>query len=191
MTDEQLIAKFNPANGSNLSAEDLELLHNLTDKQIDVLADAYPNTPNRRAYLRIYDKNLPANKQLYQLSTWQNIRNVRKFSAKKNLIPWDFFTTAQNLTAQLRAQKPTAKAGAVSPKKVVVDLTAKEAADELKNATGKPAAGKADEKKSPAKTAGKGGGGKGKKAAEAVTMNESANDSHDGGDGSETFTSGE
>jgi hypothetical protein len=132
MTNEQLIAKFNPANGSNLTAEDLETLRGLTDQQIDVLADAYPNKPTRRSYLRLYDTTLPANKQLFQLSTWQNLRNVRKFSNKKNLIAYDFHTTAQSLNQQARQQMAQRPGAAKPGPKVVVDLTAQEAADELK-----------------------------------------------------------
>jgi hypothetical protein len=150
MTNEQLIEKFNPQNGANLTAEDLEVLHSLTDEQIDVLAKAYPNQPNRRAYLRLYDKNAAPNKQLYNLSTWQNIRNLRKFNAKKNLIPWDFF----NVTAAAAAVTKNTQTipGAKSPRKVVVDMTAKEAAAELANQTAvpikpvKPAAKKATAK---------------------------------------------
>lgn len=129
MTNEQLIEKFNPLNGSNLSAEDLETLHNLTDEQIDVLANAYPNQPSRKAYLRLYDKNIKPEKQVYNLSTWQNLRNLRKFNAKKNLIAWDFFTVAGAARQPVKATAPVA--GAKTPRKVVVDMTAKEAAAEL------------------------------------------------------------
>jgi hypothetical protein len=137
MTNEQLIAKFNPLNGANVSAEDLEVMHALTDDQIDVLANAYPNTPNRRAYLRYYDKNVAPNKQVYNLGTWQNLRNLRKFNNKKNLIPWDFFNVAGAAKQPVKATTPVA--GAKSPKKVVVDLTAKEAAAELAKNVDKPA----------------------------------------------------
>lgn len=129
MTNEQLIEKFNPMNGANLTAEDLEIMHALTDEQIDVLANAYPNQPNRRAYLRYYDKNVAASKQMYNLGTWQNLRNLRKFNAKKNLIAWDFINVAAAAKQPVKAIAPVA--GAKSPKKVVVDLTAKEAAAEL------------------------------------------------------------
>jgi hypothetical protein len=131
MTNEQLIEKFNPANGANITPEDLETLHSLTDEQIDVLAKAFPNTPTRRAYLRLYDKNMTLEKQLYQLSTWQNLRNNRKFSSKKNLIAWDFFTTGTRVNATAHASAKNVKASATSPRKVVVDLTATEAAAEL------------------------------------------------------------
>lgn len=159
MTNEQLIEKFNPANGPLLTAEDLVMMRELTDEQINVLAEAYPNQPTRRSYLRLYDKQLPEDKQLYQLSTWQNLRNVRKFSAKKNLVAYDFFKVG----SMPAAVKKTAVPAKSSPKKVVVDLSAQEAAAELKkNLVDKPA------KTSPAKAstnkpkaaAGKASGGK-------------------------------
>ncbi len=129
MTNEQLIEKFNPANSGTLNAEDLEILRGLTDTQIDVLADAYPNKPTRRAYLRLYDTSLQPNKQLYQLSTWQNLRNVRKFSNKKNLVPYDFSATPASLTRQQMAARPAQQKSNV--KQVLVDLSATEAAAEL------------------------------------------------------------
>lgn len=131
MTNEQLIVKFNPANGSNVAAEDLAILRELTDEQIDILANAYPNVPVRKSYLRLYDKNIKPEKQLYQLSTWQNLRNVRKFSNMKNLIAWDFLVSAGKAPVNVKS------VGRLSPsmgKKVVVDLTAQEAADELTKA---------------------------------------------------------
>lgn len=176
MTNEQLIAKFNPANGANMTAEDLELLRALTDEQIDVLANAYPNTPTRRSYLRLYDKNLAPDKQLYQMSTWQNLRNVRKFSNRKSLIAYDFFTTTAKFTQQVRAQQ---KAGnkTAAPQKVVVDMSAKEAAEELKNLVDKkgPAEKKTAEPKTPkAPAANKNTAGKAQKAADLKSVDKSA-----------------
>jgi hypothetical protein len=132
MTNEQLIATFNPANAGNLSAADLEILKNLSDEQIGVLAQAYPNTPTRKPYLRLYDTKLAENKQLFQLSTWQNLRNVRKFSNMKNLKPYDFILPGNKLQTAKSSGKTGAAKTAGSPRKVVVDLTAKEAADLLK-----------------------------------------------------------
>jgi hypothetical protein len=129
MTNEQLIQKFNPLNAANLTPEDLEVMHGLTDQQIDVLANAYPNQPQRRSYIRYYDKNIPAAKQVFNLGTWQNLRNLRKFNNMKNLIPWDFFSPAGVARQPIKATAPAP--GAKSPKKVVVDMTAKEAAAEL------------------------------------------------------------
>lgn len=145
MTTEQLIAKFNPANAGNLNAQDLETMRQLTDEQIDELAKAYPNQPTRRPYLRLYDTSKAENKQLYNLSTWQNLRNVRKFSNMKNLVPYDFIATPGALQTHQRDQatRTIGKPGA-NPRKVVVDLTAQEAANELRAiAEKKPAPAKA------------------------------------------------
>lgn len=136
MTNEILLAKFNPVNAGNLSAEDTEILRNLTDAEIDLLADAYPNQPTRRAYLRLYDKNVKENAQFYNLSTWQNLRNNRKFSGKKNLIAWEMFVPGI-LAQPTRQAKTNSATSSASPRKVVVDLTAKEAADQLREATKK------------------------------------------------------
>lgn len=139
MTNEHLIAKFNPANVANLTAQDLLEMRALTDQQIDTLAKAYPNQPSRRAYLRLYDTTKPESKQIFNLSTWQNLRNVRKYSNMKNLVPYDFVATPGQFATQAREQisRVSGKAS-TSPKKVVVDLTAQEAAAELKANT-KPA----------------------------------------------------
>lgn len=125
MTTEQLTLKFNPANASQISAADLEEMRKLTDEQINILAEAFPNLPSRRSYLRLYDTNLKPHQQLYQLSTWQNLRNVRKFSNKKNLVAYDFFQVGRPVKQPVKTEKTQAK-------KVVVDLTAQEAADELR-----------------------------------------------------------
>lgn len=131
MTNEQLIEKFNPDNAGSLTAEDLETMRSLSDAQIEVLAKAYPNKPTRRVYLRLYDTTLPEKKQVYNLSTWQNLNNVRKFSNKKNLIPFDFKASPSLLSRQQHVQRLKA-VPSTSAKKIVVDLSAQEAAEELK-----------------------------------------------------------
>lgn len=132
MTNEQVITLFNPATADQLTASDLEIMRELTDEQIDALAHAYPNSPNRRSYLRLYDTKVPPNKQIYQLSTWQNLRNVRKFSNQKNLRPYDFLLRGNRVQTQTKVSG-LSKTSTSSPKKVVVDLTAQQAAEELRN----------------------------------------------------------
>lgn len=127
MTNEQLIVKFNPANAASITPDDLKIMHELTDEQIDILAEAYPNQPSRKSYLRLYDQNLKPDKQLYQLSTWQNLRNVRKFSQKRNLIAYDFYQVVKPQPRQAVTKVTPGK-----PQKIVVDMTAQEAADELR-----------------------------------------------------------
>lgn len=149
MTNEQLVAKFNPANAKNLTPEDFQIMRELTDAQLDTLAEAYPNTPSRRSYLRLYDTKIEANKQIYNLSTWQNLRNVRKFSNMKNLQAYDFFDPQMKI---VKAPEGITSAKA-SPRKQVVDLSATEAAAELaksiakKTAAEKPASEKTSAKK--------------------------------------------
>lgn len=141
MTTEQLLVKFNPANAGNMTAQDLLDMRNLTDQQIDALANAYPNQANRRPYLRLYDTTKADNKQLFNLSTWQNLRNVRKFSNMKNLVPYDFAASPSAFAQQQKANAGKVAGKAISsPKKVVVDLSAKEAAAELTAAISKKTA---------------------------------------------------
>jgi len=144
MTNEQLIEKFNP--GANLSAEDLVIMKGLTDEQISVLAKAYPNTPTRRSYIRLYDKNMKDHQQIYQLSTWQNLNNLRKYSNKKNLVAYDYKTphSKVNVVRPVAPAKVGAKAGPV--KRVIVDLSAQEAAAELTNLLKKDKSGEAKTK---------------------------------------------
>lgn len=133
MTNEELIAKYNPANARNLSQEDLANMRNLTTDQIRVLAEAYPNGARHKAYLVLHDTNVDDAKQMHNLSTWQNLYNVRKYSGLKNLVPASFrdiFTKPQpSAKAPVAARSGNLKN--VSARKVV-DLSAQEAADELK-----------------------------------------------------------
>lgn len=128
MTRDEIIARFAPTADPNFSPEELEVLHKLNDEEINALAEAYPNQPTRKSYVRLFDTNVKADKQIFQPTTWQNLRNLRKFSNQKHLIPWDFVTTVQ---ARRIAARPvnTPKA---QPKRVVVDMSAQEAAEELR-----------------------------------------------------------
>lgn len=135
MTKEQLIAKYNPANARNLSQADLDAMREFSTEQLKELAEAYPNNANRKPYLILHDNNVKEGKQLYPLSTWQNLYNVRKFSGMKNLVAHTFkelFTVArpQNRIAANRAGSSAGKPTTTARK--VVDLSAGEAADELK-----------------------------------------------------------
>lgn len=134
MTDSELIKKFNPEHASALTKADLVIMQNLTDAQIGVLAKAYPNTPNRKHYLVLYDKKVAENKQLYNLSSWVKLFNLRTGNNLKNWIPWSFWSIFQ----PDRTQKPSRQTGthtAVASARRVVDLSATEAAGELKKAT--------------------------------------------------------
>lgn len=188
MTNEQLIVKFNPASADQLTAEDLEVLRGLSDDQIDVLANTYPNTPSRRSYLRLYDTKLAADKQIYQLSTWQNLRNVRKFANQKNLRPYDFLLKGNRLQSKPSATG-TVKSMTSSPKKVVVDLTATQAAEELKNSLKVDKSGSESQPDTkpkttkPAPSKGKSGGKAKAKPAGEVVENSSIPDDQNFGSG--------
>lgn len=172
MTTDELVQKFNPANAVNLGEADLLQMRELTDEQITALAKAYPNDAQRKPYLILYDKNLAANKQLYQMSTWQNLNNVRKFANRKNLIPYTFevlFRAMRNPQTSRPAQRTTAPA-----RKVTVDLSAEAAARELNEAVTKRAAVSPSAKKSaPAATDGKVAAGK-KQPAKAAAPKKAA-----------------
>lgn len=131
MTTEALIEKFNPALAATLTPEDLETLRNLTDPEIAALAKAYPNDPQGRSYLVLSDKDVKAEKQLYQLSTWANLNSLRRFSGKKNLVPYGF-------RGHLRPRSVARASALQQPKRVPVDLTPREAAEELTKALNQP-----------------------------------------------------
>jgi hypothetical protein len=145
MTDQQLIEKFNPATAGNLSPEDIEILRALTDPQIAVLAKAYPNQPRMTMYLRYSDNRVAADKQILQRGSWQNLHNARKYSNATYLRPYDFILPGNK---QLTTRPAPGMKVAAAPARVQVDLTAQEAAEELrKNLT--PAAGNVDNTNQP------------------------------------------
>lgn len=133
MTNQELIAKYNPANVRNLSNEDIAAMRNLTTEQLKVLAEAYPNGPRNRAYLVLHDSNVAEDRQIGTLSTWPNLYNVRKFSNMKNLSALTFRelysrTPARRATANVSSGNANLKG--MSARKVI-DLSAGEAAAEL------------------------------------------------------------
>jgi hypothetical protein len=134
MTKEQLLAKYNPANARNLSQADLDAMREFTNDQLKELAEAYPNSANRKPYLILFDNNVKEGKQLFPLSTWQNLYNVRKFSNMKNLMAHTFkevFTVARPQN-RVTANRPGSSVGKqTTTARKVVDLSAGEAAAEL------------------------------------------------------------
>jgi hypothetical protein len=71
---------YNPANAASLTDEQITAMRSLSVEQIAELAKAYPNGPTGNSYLRLHDKNLADDKQIYPLSTWQNLHNLHKIS---------------------------------------------------------------------------------------------------------------
>lgn len=150
MTDEELIQKFNPATAGGLTDADLAIMRGLTTEQIAVLAKAYPNNGHQRPYLLLADASLPENKQLFPLSTWQNLHSLHKFHSKTNFSAYTFkalFKPAGKIPtiAGVRSDGPGGK---------VVDLSSKQAADLLRENFGGEKA-PAIEAKKPVKPAAK------------------------------------
>jgi hypothetical protein len=131
MDNAELIALYNPANAHNLTAEQVKAMAEITNDQLDALAKAYPNSANQRPYLVLHDNNVrEPNRQLYPLSTWQNLRNVRKMNGLNNLVPFTFRSLFSPSTAKTQQQLGGGRK--VAANKETVDLTAKEAAEELR-----------------------------------------------------------
>lgn len=129
MTNEELIQKFNPATAGGLTEADVATMRGLTTDQIGVLAKAYPNQGHLRPYLLLHDSAVPDNKQLYPLSSWQNLYNLHKYHSRKNFTAFTFkaLLTAPKKTPALRGLRP-----AVATAGKVVDLSSAEAAQLLR-----------------------------------------------------------
>lgn len=106
-----IIEKYNPINANQLSSEDIAKMQDFTDEEIKALAKAYPNKNMTGAYLVLFDENVK--NQIYPLSTWQNLANLRKFG-KNNYKAYTF-------RSLLKKSEPITGSGAVQAK--VIDLT--------------------------------------------------------------------
>lgn len=133
MTKQELIAKFNPANAQNLTEDDILAMRALTNEDLKVLAEAYPNAAQRKPYLVLHDANLPAAKQLRNLSTWKNLYNVRAMSNQKNLSAYTFRELWEAERVRRNPRKMAQKAPQAA-RPVQVDLSADEAAALLRGA---------------------------------------------------------
>lgn len=85
-----LVKLYNPANASALSEEDILGLRNLTSPQIKELANAYPNLTMQRAYLLIVDGSKAVDKQIPNLSTFENLWNLREKNGQKRYVAYNF-----------------------------------------------------------------------------------------------------
>jgi hypothetical protein len=88
MTD--IVKTYNPANASALSPEQIEGLRSLTSEQIKDQAKAYPNLTMQRAYLLIVDGSKPIDKQIPNLSTFENLWNLRERNGLKKYVAIGF-----------------------------------------------------------------------------------------------------
>lgn len=109
----EIVKIYNPANSDSLTSEQVQGLQSLTDDQLKELSKAYPNTAFSRAYILIIDKNKPIEKQIPNLSTFENLYNLRTRNGQKQYVAYAFRGGYKPTTV-----KP------VKPKKTeVVDLT--------------------------------------------------------------------
>lgn len=112
-----LIETYNPANAANLTEQEISAMQNLTKEEIAALAEAYPNSPQSNNYLLLIDKRLPADKQLYQMSSWKNLKDLLDL-AQTHFVAFGFRGAAQTI--------PQAVAD-MFPNKTVVDLSEEDA----------------------------------------------------------------
>lgn len=127
----ELTQLFDPANALSLTEADLEKMASLTDDEIKTLATAFPNKSNQQAYLILKDTKLPASKQLFPLSTWPNLWNLRKIGMK-NFVATSFkqifnkavtkmkIAAVQDLTVNDVKKAPGLKDQRPAPRKPVV-----------------------------------------------------------------------
>lgn len=92
-SNEDIVDVFNPENAAVLPVEVLAFMEHLTDSQIEALAKAYPNKPTGNTYLTLKDTNLK--KQLGQLSTWENLFNLRTKGGVKSFVAATFTSRYQ------------------------------------------------------------------------------------------------
>lgn len=105
-----LIQLYNPQNARALSSKEIEAMQHFSNEQIEELAKAYPNQPRGNNYLVLINTQLPANEQVYQLSTWQNLAALRRLN-QGHFSAYSFNTVFNN--------KDTPKVGVSLPAKVV------------------------------------------------------------------------
>lgn len=86
----EIVKLYNPANAASLTPEQIAGLRNLTSVEIKELANAYPNRTMERAYLLIVDSTKEESKQLPQLSTFENLWNLREKNAQRQFVAYGF-----------------------------------------------------------------------------------------------------
>lgn len=114
MTD--IVKLYNPANASALTADEILGLQELTSDQIKQLAKAYPNMTTQRAYLLIIDSSKAVDKQIPNLSTFENLWNLRELNGQKKYVAYQFRGT----------YKPKQVAAVKTIRREVVDLSDEE-----------------------------------------------------------------
>lgn len=138
MDNHELIQKFNPNNWQSLTDDDRKVLRELSTEQIGVLAKAYPDNPQKRSYLVLHDKKLTDNKQLYQMSTFEKLYNLRKYSNMSNFSVFDFLENWKQ--THIKQQPQGIRRVATQTTRVPVDLTPAQAKEIINKEVGKRAA---------------------------------------------------
>lgn len=85
-----LVKLYNPANAASLTPEQIAGLQELNSAQIKELAVAYPNMTMQRTYLLIIDSSKPLEKQLPNLSTFENLWNLREKNGLRKFVAYNF-----------------------------------------------------------------------------------------------------
>lgn len=115
MTD--LVKLYNPANADALTQEQIFALQKLTSPEIKELAIAYPNMVMQRAYLLIIDGKKPVEKQLPQLSTFENLWNLREKNGLRQYVAYGF-------KGSVKPRQVVNRAGSIRPRRSeVLDLS--------------------------------------------------------------------
>lgn len=117
----ETIDLYAPKNASSLTQEQVIAMQSFSKEELEELADAHPNTGTRGAYLVLYDKSKPKNKQLFSLSTWKNLLALHRLG-QTQFVAYSF----KNIfNRKNETSLPTAP---------VQDLTTEQARNELKTA---------------------------------------------------------
>lgn len=83
-----IIKTYAPGN-TNITAEEIAAMKDLTDEQIATLAKAYPNQPTGNAYLVYYITGEKPHDQRFPLGTWANLHALRNLG-RKDILPYHF-----------------------------------------------------------------------------------------------------
>lgn len=81
LSNDEIIALFDPKEAETIPVEVLSLMPSLTNEQILLLGNAYPNNALNTAYLILKDKDFKG-KPLYPRSTWANLADLRRAGLK-------------------------------------------------------------------------------------------------------------
>ncbi len=99
-----IVKLYNPANAAALTEQEISGLQKLTSDQIKELAKAYPNVLFSRGYLLIIDNRKPVDKQLPNLSSFENLWNLREKNGQRHYVAFNFHGNYK--ASSVKAVKP-------------------------------------------------------------------------------------